>query len=130
MADQLPEWAHDLVKNVDDKQVRDLVNDFRNYSVGPSQGPAAKVTVQGAGKVVTGDDGPKHRSYGQGGWVEAPKVDSWRPPGLSVMDAMMDQADALDKAERVRKLAEAAAALRALASAEREAKESQDKKGS
>jgi hypothetical protein len=110
---KLEEWQRDLVSNVGDKAVRDLVSDFRNYSIGPSQGPAAKVTVQGAGVVKTGDDGPKYRSF-EGGWVEAPKVDSWRPPGIDAIDAMMDQADALDKAERVKKLIEAAAALQAL----------------
>ena len=124
--ERLPEWARDLARNVDDKQVRDLVSDFRNYSVSPGP-PLPKVTVVGAGRVIDGDD-VKRGTTNSNGWQPAPSIDNWRPPGLSAMDAMMDQADALDKAERVRKLAEAAAALRALASAEREAKESQDKK--
>jgi hypothetical protein len=112
---KLEEWQRDLVSNVDDKAVRDLVSDFRNYQVGPSQGPAAKVTVQGAGVVKDADLGPAYRPYvEQGGWVKPPQVDQWKPPGLSVMDAMLDQADALDKAERVKKLIEAAAALQAL----------------
>jgi hypothetical protein len=126
--ERLPEWARDLVKNVDDKQVRDLVNDFRNYSVGPSQGPAAKVTVQGAGVVKDADLGPAYRPYA--GWVEAPKVDSWRPPGIDAIDAMCSAQDAIDKAERIGKLAEAVRNALALAAAEREAKESQDKKES
>jgi hypothetical protein len=50
MADKLPDWAKDLVNNVGDKAVRDLVNDFRNYSISPGP-PLPKVTVQGAGVV-------------------------------------------------------------------------------
>jgi hypothetical protein len=38
------------------------------------------------------------------GWVEPPKVADWRAPGLEIMDRMMDQQDALDRAERERKL--------------------------
>ena len=123
MADQLPEWAHDLVKNVDDKQVRDIVSDFRNYSIGPSQGPAAKVTVQGAGVVRDADPGPAYRPFvEQGGWVKPPQVDSWRPPGEAVMNQLMDQQDIIDKAERIRVLAEAIRNTRALAAAEEELK--------
>jgi hypothetical protein len=125
---KLEEWQRDLVSNVGDKAVSDLVSDFRNYSIGPSQGPAAKVTVQGAGVVKDADPGPAYRPYA--GWVEAPKVDQWKPPGLSVMDSMMDAQDAIDKAERIRVLAEAIRNTRALVEAERELKENQDKKGS
>ena len=126
---KLEEWQRDLVSNVGDKAVRDLVNDFRNYSIGRSQGPAAKVTVQGAGVVKDADPGPAYRPYAEkGGWVEAPKVDSWRPPGIDAIDAMCSAQDAIDKAERIRVLAEAIRNTRTLVEAEREAKESQDKK--
>lgn len=37
---------------------------------------------------------------GKGGWIDPPTVRDWRPPGLAVMDRMMDQQDALDRAER------------------------------
>jgi hypothetical protein len=113
MADKLPEWARDLVKNVDDKAVRDIVNDLRSYNPSPSQGAAAKVTVQGAGRVIDGDD-VKRGTTGQHGWVKPPQVDQWKPPGLEAMDAMMDQQDAIDKAARAKQLIEAAAQLKAL----------------
>jgi len=128
---KLEEWQRDLVSNVGDKAVRDLVNDFRNYSIGRSQGPAADGTVQGAGVGKDADPGPAYRPYAEkGGWVEAPKVDSWRPPGIDTIDAMCSAQDAIDKAERIRVLAEAVRNALALAAAEREAKESQDKKES
>jgi hypothetical protein len=111
MANQLPEWMRDLVQNVDDRLVRDIVNDFRSYDPGPSMGQAAKVIPVDAGKVVTGTDGPAHTPHR--GWQESPRVDSWRPPGEAVMNALLDQQDALDKAKRIRKLAEAAAVRRA-----------------
>jgi hypothetical protein len=109
------QWAKDLQSAVGTDVVKQLVADFRNYQVGPSQGPAGKVTVQGAGTVQTGTDGAKHTPHQeQGGWVKPPQVDQWKPPGLSVMDRMMDQADALDKAARAKQLIEAAAQLKAL----------------
>jgi hypothetical protein len=126
MANQLPEWARDLVQNVDDKAVRDLVSDFRNYSQ-PTQGKAAKVTVTGAGTVVTGTDGPKHTPYR--GWQETPKVDAWKPPGIDHLDRLMDQQDAKDRAARAREMAEDVRNMRALAEAENEIKERKDKEG-
>jgi hypothetical protein len=123
MARRLEEFEADLVRNVNDKLVRDLVSDFRNYSVSPGP-PLPKVTVQGAGVVQTGDDGPKHRSFeqGQGGWVKPPRVDDWRPPGEAAMNQLMDQQDRLDRAQRIKELAEAARHLQAMAEAETEAK--------
>jgi hypothetical protein len=131
MANKLEEWQRDLVSNVDDRAVRDIVNDLRSYDPSPSMGKAAKVTVQGAGVVKDADPGPAYRPYAEkGGWVEAPKVDSWRPPGIDTIDAMCSAQDAIDKAERIRVLAEAIRNTRTLVEAEREAKESQDKKES
>jgi hypothetical protein len=118
MANQLPEWARDLVANVDTKAVQDLVADFKNYSISPGP-PLPKVTVQGAGRVIDGDD-VKRGTTGQNGWQPAQSIDSWRPPGLREMDQLMDQADALDKAERISKLVEAARALKALREIEAE----------
>jgi hypothetical protein len=37
------------------------------------------------------------------GWVDPPAVSNWKPPGLAVMDRMMDVQDALDRAERTRR---------------------------
>jgi hypothetical protein len=112
MANQIPEWMRDCVNVVGDDLMRSIVNDFRRGP--PPPGPTLpKVTVQGAGTVVTGTDGAKHTPHQeQGGWVKPPQVDAWKPPGLEHMDRLMDQADALDKAERIRKLAEVAAVKR------------------
>jgi hypothetical protein len=98
--------------------VRDIVNDFRSYNPHPAQDPSAKVVPQGAGRVVDGDVGPQHRPLDRSGWQEPPKVDAWRPPGVEIMDRMMDQQDAIDRAARIRELAEAAALQRALKPAE------------
>ena len=43
---------------------------------------------------------PKPRVGNGGGWVEPPKVDNWRPPGLDIMDRMMDAQDAQDRQRR------------------------------
>jgi hypothetical protein len=112
------EYMRDLIRNVGDKAVRDIVNDFRNYNPHPAQDPSAKVVPQGAGRVVDGSDAPV-ASTGTGGWVTPPQVDQWKgPPGIEHIDRLVDQADAIDKAERIRQLAEAAALQRALKSAE------------
>jgi hypothetical protein len=37
------------------------------------------------------------------GWVDPPAVSNWKPPGLAVMDRMMDVQDTLDRAERTRR---------------------------
>jgi hypothetical protein len=124
MADA-PEWMKDLQRAVPDSVVRDLVSDFRSYNPHPTQDPSATVRPAGAGVVKDGDVGPQHRPYQSGGWQEPPKVDSWRPPGLREMDALMDQEDLNFRAQRVRELAEASAVQRALAEAERKEKESQ-----
>src|SRR6516164_8879409 len=88
-AAKLPEYMSDLVKTVPTDLVRDIVSDFRNYSPTPRADPSAKVVPVGACRVIDGNDAPV-ASTGTGGWVEAPKVDQWKPPGLSIMDRMMD----------------------------------------
>jgi hypothetical protein len=115
---RLPEWKRDLVETVPDQLVKQIAQDFRSYNPHPAQDPSAKVSVMGAGRVVTGDDGPAHRPMDTSGWVEPPKVDAWRPPGVDICDQLMDQQDAIDKAQRIRELAEAAALQRALKPAE------------
>ena len=45
---------------------------------------------------------PAKPPVGQGGWIEPPQVRDWKPPGLAVMDRMMDAQDARDLAERKR----------------------------
>jgi hypothetical protein len=115
---RLEEWQQDLVRNVGTDLVRDIVSDFRSYNPHPTQDPSAKVSAQGAGRAVTGDVGPAHRPMDRSGWQEPPKIDAWRPPGVEIMDQMMDQQDAVDRAARVRELTDAAAVQRALRPAE------------
>ena len=91
--------------------MKDIVNDFRNYSPTPRADPSAKVVPVGAGRVIDGSDAPE-ASNGTG-WVDAPKVDSWKPPGLEHMDRMMDAQDAIDRLQRVRELGEAKALVQA-----------------
>ena len=106
MANPLPEWQRDMARAVDDKLMRDLVNDFRNYSPVPRpEGPAATVRVTSAGAVASGDDGAKHRGSG---WTEPPSIDSWRAPGLEIMNRLVDEQDAIDKAKRALELGQAA----------------------
>ena len=109
LQERLPEWQRDLAAAVPDKAVKDLVNDFRRGP--PPAGPTLPaVKVMGAGRVVTAGEEVQRGT----GWTEPPKVDQWKPPGLEHMDRMMDQQDAIDRAARIRELAEAAAVQRAL----------------
>ena len=105
---KLPEWQRDLINNVPDHLVKAIAEDFRKgpLPVGPT---LPSVRVMGAGTVVDGDTAAPSR-----GWTEAKSIDTWKPDGLSIMDEMMDQQDAIDRAARVRELAAAATVQRAL----------------
>jgi hypothetical protein len=124
---RLEEYEADLVRNVNTDLVRAIVEDNRSR---PSSGGSMipnKVTVVGAGKVSTPDYGPKYRAYqpapeNRSGWREAPKVDDWKPPGLEIMDRLVDHQDLIDRAARIKELAEAAKHLKAMAEAEDELK--------
>ena len=116
---KLPEWQRDLINNVPDHLVKAIAADFRSYNPHPAQDPSARVSVQGAGVVKTGDVGPQHRpvdpsATNSGGWVEAKSIDSWRPPGVDLCDRIADHFAALDRAERIREVAQSAAVQRAL----------------
>ena len=131
---KLPEWQRDLAAAVPDRLVKEIAADFRSYNPHPAQDPSAKVSVQGAGVVKTGDVGPQHRpvdpsATNSGGWVEAKSIDSWRPPGLREMDAMMDAADLQDRLERVKQLGEAKALLQAEAEIKAQQEAELNKKG-
>ena len=109
------DWVRDLRRVVDDKLMRDIVNDFRSYNPAPrSLTPPATANPVDAAPVKTGDVGPQHRPLDRSGWVDAPKVDAWRPPGLEHCDRLMDHQDALDRAARVEELVKAAGALAVL----------------
>jgi hypothetical protein len=100
-----------MVRCVDDRLVADLVSDARAHNIIHANGPANKVTVQGAGAVASGDDGAAH-----GGWVKPPQVDDWKAPGVEVADRIIDHFDALDKAKRALELGQAAHVARQLKS--------------
>jgi hypothetical protein len=118
-------WMKDARRVADDALVKALVEDFRSYNPSPrsplNQPPQTVVPV-GAGKVVTAGEQVRRGT----GWTDPPSIDKWKPPGVEHMDRMMDQQDAIDRAERVRQLAGASAAQRALAQAAAEA-EARDK---
>jgi hypothetical protein len=98
-ASRLPEWKRDLVENVPDHLVRQIAEDFRKGP--PPAGPTLpSVKVMGAGTVVDGETAARTR-----GWVDAPKVDQWRPPGIEHVDALCDEEDRRFRAERIRELA-------------------------
>src|SRR5271155_3057736 len=79
---------------VGDDLIRDIVREMRHPPVLPSI-PSATVRVVGTPEVVSGNDGPRHG----GGSVS---ISDWRPPGDRIFNALMDQQDAIDRAERVR----------------------------
>jgi hypothetical protein len=116
---ELPEYVRDLVQAVPDDLMRNIVADNR-HPIHLTQDPAAKVLPVGAGRVVDGTDTVAH---GGSGWVTPPQVDAWRPPGVEIADRLLDQAAAIDRAERVRQLAEAAAVQRAEAALKEQPKE-------
>jgi hypothetical protein len=127
-ADDPFEWVKDLRRVVGDKLMKDIVDDFRSYNPAPRStlSPPATVQIQGAGRVVGGSDGPV-ASTGTG-WADSPQIKDWKAPGLEIMDRMMDQQDALDKAERIRQLAQATAIKRAEAAIKQEEPKEPDPK--
>jgi hypothetical protein len=105
----------------DTATMRAIVNDHR-VSVHLPADPSAKVSVQGAGRVVDGET-PQNRS----GWADSPRLR--QPDGVNYVDALCDHADAIDRAERLRQLAQTAAVRRAEAELAKqpEPKERKDK---
>jgi hypothetical protein len=83
------------LKNVETSVLRGIVADNRQ-PVHPVD-PAGSVGVPAAPRVTTGNDGA--------GWQQTPSIENWKPDGLAIMDRMMDQQDALDRAERARAIA-------------------------
>jgi hypothetical protein len=105
-------WMREAVNVADDKLVRQLVEDFRSYNPAPRSPlnqPPQTVQVQGAGRVVGGDDKPV-ASTGTG-WASSPELKP--PPGINLIDEMCAQEDASWRLQRARELAEAAALKRA-----------------
>jgi hypothetical protein len=82
-------------KPVADAVVRDIVADGRRSEMHWLV-PPVPVSLPDAERVVTAGAGA--------GWTNCPKVNDWKPPGLAIMDQLMDHQDALDRRERERKL--------------------------
>jgi hypothetical protein len=85
-------WQLEMSKAVDDKLMREIVNDQRR---GVSQ-PSSMIPEPPKGE-------PKPKGSG---WVEPRPLES--PPGVAILDKIMDQADAADRRrlealERLRK---------------------------
>jgi hypothetical protein len=109
-ADDPFEWVKDLRRTVPTSLVKQIVEDFRNYDPSPrSLSPPATVQVQGAGRVVGGDDKPV-ASTGTG-WADSPELK--QPPGINLIDEMCAAEDASWRLQRAREVAEAAALRRA-----------------
>jgi hypothetical protein len=128
-----PEYMRDLEQAVPTDLVKQVVEDFRSYNPAPRSplnSPPATANPVDAAPAKTGSDGPV-ASTGTG-WAESPQVKNWKPPGLELMDRMMDQQDAIDRAERIRQLAKATAVQRAEVELRKEKpkiEESKDKEG-
>jgi hypothetical protein len=108
------EWVNDLRRVADDKLVKQIAEDFRNYNPSPrsSLSPPATVQVVGAGRVVGGDEAQPVAGTGSG-WADSPQIKDWRAPGIDYVDAMCDAQDRVDRAARARELIEAAAIKKA-----------------
>jgi hypothetical protein len=131
---KLLEWQRDLIKTCPDDLMKSIVADNRSQpSSGGSMLPNATVSIVGAGKTVDPVLGPKYRPYvrpaeddnatpaDRSGWKEGTPLRP--PPGINYVDALCDQAAAIDRAERIRQLAETAAVQRALKPTEPKAQE-------
>jgi hypothetical protein len=85
-------WQLEMARGLDDKTVRGVVDDFRR---GPSQ-PSG----------LAGPTKPEQVKSKGTGWQDQRPLES--PPGVAILDKIMDQADAADRRrlealERLRK---------------------------
>jgi hypothetical protein len=110
-------WIRDLQNVADTKLVQSLVEDFRHGiassggSMIPGQRPASTVTVVGSGKVQEPVLGPKWRPYQEpapeptdrSGWRDAEALKP--PPGVALIDQLVDQQDLADLEARCREQA-------------------------
>ena len=88
----IPEWQRDMANCVGDDLLRDIVADSK-------RGLQPSSPLKQSGPTVEVKRGS--------GWQDAAPLQ--QPPGIKIIDAMMDQQDKLDKAERIRKALELAA---------------------
>jgi hypothetical protein len=80
------DWLRRSRRACPDNVLRDIINDNRGdfpRSGSMIPNPPSKVTPVGAGVVKdAGSDGPA--ASGGTGWVDAPKVDNYRAPGIDM----------------------------------------------
>jgi hypothetical protein len=77
-------------RQADNSIIRDIVADSRRSP--PSQPSSAMADVHDQAS-------RQYPTHSKGGWVDAPKVDDWRPPGQRWIDKQLDQQDAIDRAK-------------------------------
>jgi hypothetical protein len=93
-------WVQDALKVCGDDLMRDIVSDARAHNVILSRGGTAPAKDN------------KEETADRSGWREGRAL---KPPdGIREIDALCDHADAVQKLERLVKLAEGVAALQAL----------------
>jgi hypothetical protein len=114
---RLEEYERDLINAVPDSVLRSLVGDARAHNVILSRG--------GTGTAKDNQEPPRPNTNG---WVNAPSTSKWQAQsGIDAVDRLCDAQDRIDKAERVRQLAETARHLQALAEVDAEAKKLEEK---
>jgi hypothetical protein len=107
------EWAKDLQRAVPDSVLKSLSEDARAHNAVLSRGgtSAAKDNRE---------EPPRPRGTG---WVDAPSTSKWQAEsGIGAVDRLCDAQDRLDRAARIKELAEASRHLQAMAEAEAEVK--------
>jgi hypothetical protein len=101
---RLEEYERDLINTVPDSLVRSLVEDARAHNVILSRG--------GTAPAKDNQEPPRPRGTG---WVDAPSTSKWQAEaGIAAVDRLCDAQDRIDKAARIRELAETARHLQAL----------------
>jgi len=90
------EWKKEIAKASPPDLIRDIIRDNRG---GPPTA-YAQAEANARQNQPTAEAAPAPKGNG---WVEPPTVRDWKPPGLSVMDRIMDAQDAADAAERKRR---------------------------
>jgi hypothetical protein len=116
MGNRLEPWQIDLIKAVPNDVMRDIAEDRKAHNVILSRG--------GVGTAKDNQEPPRPNTHG---WVDAPSTSKWqRESGIDAVDRLCDAQDQIDRAERIRQLAETARHLQA----EAEAKKQLEEKGS
>jgi hypothetical protein len=117
---RLEEWELDLIRAVPGDVLRGLAEDARAHSVILSRG--------GTSATKHDNEVPRPNTHG---WVEAPSTSKWQADaGIAAVDRLCDAQDKIDRAARIKELAEASRHLQAMAEAEAKKLEEEEEKGS